>query len=577
MTFRGQLTTDEGIEAEWNFIYWPKTDPNRVVNTSFQCCVRDGDTFETRVSGLRPNTGYHWRAQVRIDGPTGRSVTSPRAGFTMPCPEAMCMDFNRTGIVDPFDLIAIIGQLGSQTDPNTGGCEVFDSPLCPDGHTDSFDVSAFQWALGNTTELLNLCGAAVTSSDGGLRLASDPFTFGTDDPTPAVPAPISPLDEGFAFGELLCVGKASWNAFTFPQAFASLQSQSVFALDAESQVSGSARLQDAFFGREPSVGRLSRGQDGVIYMTSIDKGIYRVDPNGTIAPLLVSGQVYQTEADSRYDAPAKVYVGLQRRGSSVYGRPLWDVARDIFGTLYVAPVVVVPLGQDPYLSVAALWASDDHASGWDLAGNSSDFYQIDLYDPLDDANPHLTNIREIGLDGSLNLYALNVNQNDQGTILWRHRFGVGLDENCLYLTGPLSPVVLPDPIGLCVSDRHQTVFLGSGQADPNDPLATTLYGFASDDLNNVRHMIRITEMAQVTDIAEDPRTGDLWVIGFRTDETRWLGQDAILQVNQSFNIPYLARIPSQDIASLSTLNVTAIPLVGEGQLDLPLSVAWTGN
>ena len=579
VTFRGQLISDEGIRAEWSFGYWLKTDPSQFKLTEAQCCVSDGGIFETTVTGLLPNTGYHWWAQVSWIDESGnrRSTVSPDGGFTTPCPEAMCMDFNRTGIVDPFDLIAIIGQLGTQTDPSLVACEYFDSPLCPDGYTEAFDVSAFQWALGNTSELLNLCGAAVTSSDGGLPLASGPFALGADDPASAVPAPILPLDDDFAFGKLLCVGKTSWNVFNFVEAFASLQSQSVFALGAASQVIGSARLQDTFFGREPSVGRLSRGQDGRTYMTAIDQGVYRIDPDGTVAGVLASGQVYQTDADSRYGVPANVYVGLQKQGSAVYGRPLWDVARDLFGTLYVAPVVVVPLGQDPYLSVAPLWASDEHASGYDLASNASGFYHINLYDPLDPDNPHLTNIREIGLDGSLNLYALNVNQNDQGTILWRHLFGAGLDENCLYLTGPLSPVDLPDPIGLCVSDRHQTVFLGSSQANPDDPFATILYGFASHDLNNVRHQIRITGMAQVTDITEDPATGDLWVIGFRKDETRWLGLDAILQVNQSFNIPYLARIPSQDIASQSTLTVTANPFAGNHSVDLPLSVAWTGN
>lgn len=575
VTFRGQLISDEGITARWSFGYWPKTDPSQFKLTEEQCCVRDGGTFESTVTGLLPNTGYHWWAQVSwIDqSGTGRSIVSPDGGFTTPCPEAMCMDFNRTGIVDPFDLIAIIGELGNQTDPSLSACEFFDSPLCPDGYTESFDVSAFQWGLGNSAALLNLCGGEV----GGLPLASGPFTLEANDPVPTDPSPILPLGAGILSEDLICVGKTSWNAFNFPQAFTSLQSQSLFALGGDTQISRSARLEDPSFGRAPSVGRLSRGQDGLTYMTAIDQGVYRIDPNGTVAGVLASGQVYQTDADSRYGVPANVYVSLQKQGSAVYGRPIWDVAKDLFGVLYVAPVVVVPEGQDPYLSVAPLRPSDEHASGYDLATNSSDAHHINLYDPADADNPHLTNIREIGLDESQNLYALNVNRNDQGTILWRHLFGIGLDENCLYLTGPLSPVDLPDPIGLCVSDRHQTVFLGSSQANPDDPLATTLYGFATDDLNNVRHQIRIVGMAQVTDITEDPATGDLWVIGFRKDETKWLGRDAILQVSQSFNIPYLAWIPSQAIASNITLTFGAIPLAGEGQLDLPLSLAWTGN
>jgi hypothetical protein len=270
-------------------------------------------------------------------------------------------------------------------------------------------------------------------------------------------------------------------------------------------------------------------------------------------------------------------VGLLRQGSKVYGRPLWDVARDLFGTLYVAPVVVVPLGQDPYLSVAPLRPSADHPSGYDLASKAAEAYQINFYDPLDATNPHLTNIREIGLDGSLTLYALNVNQGVQGTLLWRHPFGGGLDENCLYLTGPLSPIDLPDPIGLCVSDRHRTVFLGSGQADAADPFATTLYGFKADDLNNITHQIRITGMGQVTDVTEDPTSGDLWVIGFRRDDTRWFGRDAILEVTQSFNLPSVARIPSLDIATQSTFTLAATPLAGAGQPDLPQSITWTGN
>ncbi len=193
-------------------------------------------------------------------------------------------------------------------------------------------------------------------------------------------------------------------------------------------------------------------------------------------------------------------------------------------------------------------------------------------------------VREIEIDGSNQVYVLNVNGRNQSDLLWKYPSLVvdGFSNwSQLPLSGPTSPIKIDDPIGLCVSDKHRMVFIGSGQVNPNDPLATKVYGFSSTQLQQIMCEIKISGMQQVCDITEDPATGDLSMLGFSKDEERW-NRNTLMELEESFFRPSIVRIDSDKIAAAEPrepLFVPAKPIEGGPghPMDLPLSLVWTGR
>lgn len=111
VTLRGQFFSDEDIEdVEWIFGYWLKTDTSQFTATEFQCCLRDGDIFETTVTDLQPDTDYEFWAQVLwLDSSSGgRSVSgttsTDEAGFTTLSCAGPILPSPRNGAVNESDI-----------------------------------------------------------------------------------------------------------------------------------------------------------------------------------------------------------------------------------------------------------------------------------------------------------------------------------------------------------------------------------------------------------------------------------------------------------------------------------------
>ena len=82
--------------------------------------------------------------------------------------------------------------------------------------------------------------------------------------------------------------------------------------------------------------------------------------------------------------------------------------------------------------------------------------------------------------------------------------------------------------------------------------------------------VDINEMGHITDIAEDPNTGTLWVAGFTMPQYMSYLPAALSQIPQFYH-PYLAAVPYG-----SSGPVQATQLSNAADLALPLSIAWVG-
>ena len=537
----------------------------------------DEDSLE--VKNLNFIKGVYIELQLISSGPA--KVFIDNWDPQIHCPDTVCMDLFPSGHVNYMDLIPVLSELGARAElgpDGMSGNECVDSMFCRDGYADVFDASSLQYILNNP-DLKNLCpGSIERDADNSLRMAHldsapdqrvSPAYLDVSEPLP---------DTHVDFSDLLVVGTRPWFGMWSGDSRGPLTSQGLFALNSI-RVNGDYQCQQSgTLQNNTSVGRLIRGQNKQIYMTCMGKGVYRIEDNGDPVVVLYSGQRYDTHNDPRHHTHAHVYVGLQQDDSGIYGRPIWDVAVSSSSTLYVAPVVVVPDGHEPYLSVAPFYKQD---RGYVLFSELFTYDDTRSYDPNNPDNPNLNSIREIEVDRSNHVYVLNVNSRNDGSFLWKHVPGSSVsDENRLALSGPESSVEIPDPIGLCVSNRHRMAFLGSGQHDLDAPLSTKVYGFSADQLSQIACRIEIGGIHQVSDITEDPSTGDIWVLGFSKDEDKWK-RDSLEELEESFFQPSIARIVSDKIESAKPeepIFVTAKPIEGESghQMDLPLSFVWTG-
>ena len=180
-------------------------------------------------------------------------------------------------------------------------------------------------------------------------------------------------------------------------------------------------------------------------------------------------------------------------------------------------------------------------------------------------NPNLRGLREIEVDSDGNVYVLNVQKENRSDILWQYSPN-GKVEGRVFLN-EISPRIV-DPMGLCVDDDSERIYLSTSEYDPTNVGKSKVYGLSLSDFNEEQE-ITVAGMRHVTGIAADGK-GSLWITGFGLHTKH--NEDG-----ESYNLPnaYLAQAPTDDSEETK---VTAQNLTDQAsEFALPLSVIYHGK
>jgi uncharacterized delta-60 repeat protein len=486
---------------------------------------------------------YKLMAAAGSGGGTIVYVNNMSAGIS--CDTCQCLDLNNYCDVDSYDFLMVVGGIGS-TDPPA----CVDIGLSTDGYLDAYDVASWDRAM-DFDNLLNLCGEKVPLSrvekftGGGFGSFGDPLNL------------FNPSD----LNDLLITGKRG-----------------------TPDIGGMewTKLKDRFYVfdsncrymrcREPEPNRYNirivRGVNDDLYQINSENGVLLLE---TGTQILCPNEV-NCPSEPRYNRPAKVYVGIQKRWTSgepdFFGRPILDAAFDA-GFVYVVPVVVEPNGNEPNAYAAAAKLALDYNS------TPPSYHVVKLYDgpllPFDYNYPqsqlrYRNNLREIELDNAGNVYVTNANRIN-ADILWKFEPNGAVHR--LDLDNPNEPYYVPAPTGMCVSIATNVLYLASSIYNKTDPNSAVIRGFSTETLTPVR-TIMVSKMQHVTSITENPLTHSLWITGFCFNSMPDPPDPGVLP----FYDPYLAWVP------LGVNNVSAVCILDvnhpDNDLAMPLSIVWTG-
>ena len=361
-------------------------------------------------------------------------------------------------------------------------------------------------------------------------------------------------------GELLILGKRQWKLET---AFA-LLSEQIYVLNREGHYERTVRLNEEQ-SRDWFNTKLVGGVNGEVYQINVGQGVLELDINGgNSVPVLSPGQCDFSGVEGRSQQLVDVHVGVHTYRDDIYGRPVWDVASDT-DYLYVVPVVVVPQNapQDGREEAAYLAAAKlDHSGKVVLLYDDPDYF-----DPAVEDNPDMGGLREIEVDRYGQVYVLNVSNSPESDTLWQYGSDGTLQWR-LNLTDPSDGLVdIPNPVGLCASAKDDVVYLASGLRHESESNTVFVHAVSSAD-GMLKRSITIREMGQVADITEDS-LGNIWVLGFKYDQ-EVLNVNSYDEIDRSFCQPRLAKVPFGE----NLAEVLAIPIAGDHDLDLPLSILW---
>ncbi|MHC4120598.1 MAG: InlB B-repeat-containing protein, partial [Planctomycetota bacterium] len=453
----------------------------------------------------------------------------------------ICLDINWDNFVDEADFLTVIGACGCDA---TGDTACLEGAFSTDGYMDSYDVASWDWAMNSDQRLLNYCGLPLTGGLGGIQMMSV---------SAALPAP-----------------EASGRVALF--AGTPYDLSDLLVLGKRGAAEPSSKLRDCLYtftsdGRhagsfEPTSDRgnirLIQGPDGEIYRLNCETGLLRSD--GTDEVIVPAGKLGPADfREPRYGRTATVYVGIQGSDADSFGRPVLDVAMDA-EYAYVVPVVVSPEGGQAYLAAAKLKL---------LGAGNPPYELVELYDepPLVNDNQYRDSLREIELDGSGNVYVLNVNSLNESDILWRFTPDGAIDR--LDLGRPDGASYVPAPVAMHVSKTSGMLYLASAALDPTNPESSVVYAFSTVGDLALEKSIEVKGVQHVTSMTEDPQTSALWVAGFTMYHIPLYPNPT----RPAFYYPHLARI------SADGDDVQTLPLFDSASHDLalPMSVLWTGT
>ncbi len=301
-------------------------------------------------------------------------------------------------------------------------------------------------------------------------------------------------------------------------------------------------------------GKLVRDHNDLLYQVNVEEGLVRFSGLNSVIP---RDHGYPIDNEPRYEKPATVYIGFQGQGGNTWGRPVLDVDFDAAGYVYVTPTVIAPEINEPYTASVKL----------KLVPNQSPPYNVTkIYDipPLPNSSQEDShNLCEIEVDSSGNVYVINRRYKNNSDILWVYK-NDGDVNKC-----ELQNIGIYGPVGLCISSYDNSLlYVASSMVEPAAKSAS-LYVLSTDDLTLVQ-TITINNMGHITDIAEDPVTGTVWVVGFTMPEYM-TELPSILVNTPQFYYPYLAAVPYG-----ASGTVQATKLLNAADLALPLSIAWVG-
>jgi len=494
--------------------------------------------FEKTVSAGSLNFIRGTRIELELIGPDGARILIDNWDPQVHC-TGICMDLNWSDVPDEEDFLIVIGECGKTAGllwdaTNSRAC--LEGVFSKDGFVDSFDIVSWDWALSDPgrTSLLNLCRVPLTKDTSTMSIATGSFEDS------AGPVSVTALPDSLS--DLLIAGKRS----TSDDPTALKSQDRLYLFDCNAQCVGWSDLK---FNRCNI--RLAKGPEGHLYQVNSETGVLRLDEMSEV--IVPPGQTSYAN-EPRYKGSATVYIGIQNKGSSPFGRPILDAAFD-GEYIYVLPVVVSPYEGETYTAAAKLQLADS---------GSPPYRVVQLYDdppPLHD-NQHRNNLREIEIDSTGSLYVLNVHSRNESSILWRYSSD-GTVQDRLDLGNPNSGSYVDDPIAMCLSDTTGLVYLASAQSN-EDLYSITIYGFSKEQLV-LERSITINGMQHVTGITEDPGTGSLWVVGFNMESIPEFPDP----IQPPFYYPCLAKVPS------GGGDTQVMALLGSYDLGLPMSIIWT--
>ena len=254
----------------------------------------------------------------------------------------------------------------------------------------------------------------------------------------------------------------------------------------------------------------------------------------------------------------EVYVGVRCDSGAPIGVPLLDVAFHPTddSVVYVAPVLVVPPGGDAYKAAARLRLTNG-PGGFVIEQTYGQ--EPFIGDGCCNAAPcsssvcSVHHLREIEVyDGRVFVTSSRINGDD-----WLLVFdeATGIEQARIALD-------VPSPTAMTITSTGHLFFASA--MDDQDSTSSKLYRYALGESNSVADLvldsvILIDNMRQITSVAENPKDGSLWVLGF--DAPTFNDDDIFFDNDPLFTTPMLAVVSSgATTATEITCHDLALPL-----------------
>jgi hypothetical protein len=474
--------------------------------------------------------------ELELAGPAGASVLINNWDPYVYC--IYCMDTDGDMGVTATDYLTTIGEYGKLTSSfnkfgQSIGC--LDAIFCVDGCVNLNDILAWDWVI-KQSDGGNLCFEVPSTESAKENQPSSLFGI------PDFHSNYSPPNSGFdeCGGFLLIAGKR----FSNEQIPADYLSDRLYNFNEQGNlVCDPYQLTD-----DRLNSRLTRDPRGRLYQLHFEKGLRQVpDEDVAIAPGDVS-----VVSEPRYQQAGTVHIGLKGQGIDWVGRPILDVVFDNDGYAYIAPVVVEPNDHVPYLAAAKLKLDPNEFISYGVE-------QIYAYSPLANDNLDPNHLREIEVDNAGNVYVLNSYHLNESDTIWKYN-----NQGELIDSVSLAQHGIKASLALCVSRFDDSLLYLAASNKPSEATSSVVYVLSTEDFSLV-HTIDIQGMGHITDITEDPQTGNLWAVGFTMENI----PDYVPVTIPPFYYPYFANIPYNSAGAIPATDIRS-----EGDLTLPLSVLW---
>ena len=430
------------------------------------------------------------------------------------CDDTVCRDVTLDQAVRWEDFWVAKAAMGRYAD--LGGADAvsrcFEGAFCADGYVDKYDQLSMDWTVGNDN---SLCGPLELTGDGlGLLQATTGprrmFGLGNLNPPAG----------------LMLLGKGSLS-----------RSDADFKDHLYHLGTGQGETLPYDYTNVCVVS----GSDTQAYIVSSERGLIKLKGESILAPT------------RRPTVDGTISFGIDVQGAYPTGLPLLDACVSS-EALYLAPVVISPDGDVPYVAAARLSRDGAtveqiyHDSAW---FNPEHFTKPDRYYGL----------REIELDDQSNLYALSVYRVRGCTMLWKYD-----SQGAILAKSSGEDLGIEDPLALCYCQAGEQLYVASGLLTAGRHDQSVVYQLAIEAGGfRVAREIVISGMHHITSMTADAE-GVLWVTGFSlTDEI-----PAKVYANTGMEYgPRLARI------DVPRDNVESIDITGAvGDVGFPTSIIW---